>query len=95
MRMMRLLNVLRGDAKPSVESIGKGKFFYATALKSLKRDFGNAFYFSHTKLSELFDKPQLKANDRIALRDFHRKVKCINTCLKSMGYLQTFSLLNT
>ena len=41
-------------------------------------------------LSKLLDKPQLKANDRIALRDFHKKFKCINTWLKSMEYLQTF-----
>ena len=72
----RLLNVLRGDAKQSVESIGKSKDFYAVALKSLKQDFGNAFYVSHTKLSELSDKPHYKANDRIARRDFHQKVKC-------------------
>ena len=91
MRMEGLLNVLRGDAKWSVESIGKSKTFYAAALKSLKRHFRNAFYVSYTTLSELFDKPQLKANDCIALRDFHQKVKCINTWLKSMGYLQTFS----
>ena len=70
MRMERLLNVLRGGAKRSVESIDKSKFFYAAALKSLKQYFRDAFYVSHTKLSELFDKPQLKANDRVALRDF-------------------------
>ena len=54
-------------------------------LKSLKRYFGNAFYVFDTKLS-----PKIKANDQIALRDFHEKIKCINTWLKSMGYLQTF-----
>ena len=65
----------------------KSKIFYAATLKSLKRDFGNAFYMSYTKLSELFDKPQIKANDRIALGDFQRKIKCINTWLKFVGYL--------
>ena len=73
-----------------MESIGKSKIFYAAALKSLKQCFRDAFYVSHTKLSELFDKPQLKANDRIALRDFHQNIKCINTSLKSMEYLQLF-----
>ena len=34
---------------------------------------------------------QIKANDRRALRDFHQKVKCVNTWLKPMRYLQTFS----
>ena len=91
MRIERLLNVLSGDAKRSVESIGKSKIFYAAALKSLKRDFGNAFYVSYTKLSKLFDTPKIKAKDRITLRDFYQKVQCINTCLKSMRCLQTFS----
>ena len=59
-------------------------------LKPLKNYFGNAFYVFHTKLSELCDKPQIKANDHLALRGFHEKIKCINTWLKSMGYLQTF-----
>ena len=90
-RMERLLNVLTDDAKRLVESTGKSNIFYAAALKSLKRYFGNSFYVSHIKLSELFDKPQIKVNDHIALRGFHQKVKCINTSLKPMGYLKTFS----
>ena len=55
--MERLLNVLRGDAKRSVETISKSKVLYASALKSLKWNFGNALCVSHTELSELFDKP--------------------------------------
>ena len=57
MWMERLLNVLRGDAKRSVETISKSKVLYASALKSLKWNFGNALCVSHTELSELFDKP--------------------------------------
>ena len=41
-------NVLRDDAKRSVENIGKSKTFYAAALNLLKRDFGNAFHAFHT-----------------------------------------------
>ena len=41
MRMERLLITLEGEAKKSVESTGCEGIFYATALKSLKRDFGN------------------------------------------------------
>ena len=89
--MERLLNLVRGDAKQSVESISKSKIFYDAALKWLKRDFENAYYASHKKLSELLNKPQIKANDPIALRYFHQKVKCINTWLNSLGYLQTIS----
>ena len=88
--MKRLLSVLRGNAKRSGESIARKRISYAATLKSLKQDFGNSLYVHHTKLNELFGKPQIKANDGIALRDFHQKVKCINTWLKSIGYLQTF-----
>ena len=49
MRMERLLNVVSGDTKASVENIDKSKIFYADELKPLKRDFGDAFLmrFSH------------------------------------------------
>ena len=71
--MERLLNIFRGDVKWSVESISKSKIFFAAAFKLLKQDFGNAFYVSYTKLSKLFDKPQIKANDHIALGRFPSK----------------------
>ena len=68
MCMERLLSVLKGEAKKLVESIGKSGIFYATALKTLKRDFGNAFTVAYMKTKLLFDKPQLKHNDRISLK---------------------------
>ena len=37
-----------------------------------------------TKL--LFDKPQLKHNGRISLKDFQQQLKCHIVWLKSMGY---------
>ena len=66
--MKRILNVFKGDGKRSTESICKT--FYTAALKLLKRHFGNTFYVSPVKLSELFDKPQIKANNLITLRHF-------------------------
>ena len=53
--------------------MGKSKIFYVATLKSLKQDVGNAFYVSHTKLSELFDMPQIKASDHKALKRFPSK----------------------
>ena len=47
MRMERLLSVLKGEAKNSIISIGTSGLFYASALKSFKRDFGDSFG-SHT-----------------------------------------------
>ena len=54
MRMERLLSALEGEAKKSVESIGFEGIFYATALKSLKRDFGNPVLVSHLKIKSIF-----------------------------------------
>ena len=58
--MERLLSVLEGEAKRSVESIGISGIFYATALKTLKRDFGNPIVTGHLKMKHLFKQPQNK-----------------------------------
>ena len=49
-RMERLLSVLRGEAKKSVESIGRNCIFYATTLKCLRREFGNPNVVTNLKL---------------------------------------------
>ena len=43
----RLISVLEGEAKRSVESNGCNGILYVTALKSLKRDFGNSALVLH------------------------------------------------
>ena len=75
MRMKRLLSVLDGKAKRSIESTGCDGIFYATALKSLKRDFGNPVLVLHLKIKSIFDQPQLKPNDKIGLRTYHQQTK--------------------
>ena len=57
MRTEQLMSVLEGEAKRSVESIGCNGIFYATALKSLKRDFGNPVLVPHLKIMALLDQP--------------------------------------
>ena len=86
LRMERLCSVLDGEAKRVIEAIGKSGRFYATALKTLKRDFGNPLLVSHAKLKLLFDQPQIKGVDRMSLRRFHQHLKINNTWLLSLGY---------
>ena len=86
LKMDRLLSVLDGDAKRSIQSIGSSGIFYATALKALKRDYGNPIIVSHLRVKSLFEFPPIKSNDRIALRNFHQKLKITITWLKSIGY---------
>jgi len=90
-RMQRLHSVLIGDAKRSIDAIGRNGIFYATALKCLKREFGNPSLVTHLKLKALFDKPQIKPNDRVALKLYHQNLKCTVTWLVSMGYVSTLS----
>ena len=81
LKMDRLLSVLNGDTKRSIQSIGSSRTFYATALKALKRDYGNPIIASHLRIKSLFEFPPIK----IALRNFHQKLKITITWLKSKG----------
>ena len=74
-KMGRILNVLDGDANCSIQSIGSSRIFYATALKALKRDYGNPIMVSHLHLKSLFKLPPIKGSDKIALQNFHQKLK--------------------
>ena len=85
-RMTGLLSVLDGEAKLTLEAIGCNKTFYATALKTLKRDFGNTLIVAHSTLCSVFNKAQIEANDKVGLRQFHQQLKCNNSWLLSMGY---------
>ena len=84
--MERLCSVLYGEAKRVIETIGNTGRFYATALKTFKRDFGNRLLISHAKLKLLFDQPQIKSADRISLQRFHQQLKIKNAWLLSVGY---------
>ena len=85
-RIFRLLSVLEGEAKRTVEAIGCNKIFYDTALKILKRNFGNTLIVAHSRRSSVFDKAQIKANDKVGLRQFHQRSKRNNSSLLSVGY---------
>ena len=85
LKMGHLLSVL-GDAKRSIQSVGSSRIFYATTLKALKCDYGNPIIKSHLLVKSLFEFPPIKSNDRIALRNFHQKLKITIAWLKSIGY---------
>ena len=84
--MQRLLSVLEGEAKRSVEAIGHNGIFYTTALKSLKRDLDNPVIVSQLKIQFLLEQPQIKPNNKVILRHCHQQVKITNIWLLSMGY---------
>ena len=64
---MRLISLLDGDAKKAVQSIGSNRLFYASALKSLKSNFGNPLLVATFRVKTFFDKPHINGRERIAL----------------------------
>ena len=85
-RMERLISVLDGKAKRVVTSVGQSGIFYASALKTLKRNFGNPVVVSYMKLKTVLDLPHLPPNDYNGLRAYHQTLKAAITWLVSMGY---------
>ena len=84
--MLRLTGVLDGEAKRVMAAIDSNGIFYATALKTLKKNFGDPLLVAHLKIKVVFDRPQIKPNDKIGLRNFHQHLKICNSWLCSIGY---------
>ena len=90
--MTYLLSVLDGEAKKAIEAVGTCGLFYPSALKTLKGEFGNTLLVSHLRLKSIFNKTQIKANDRSALGEFHQQIKLNTTWLSSLGYIKPLYL---
>ena len=84
--MERLLSVLDGDAKRVVSAIGRNGLFYATALKALKREFGNPCTVSFLKLKAVLGQSQIQTDNQKGIKQFHQQLKTVITWLTSMGY---------
>ena len=84
--MDHLMNSLDGEAKRSVKTVGTNGYFYATALKALKRDFGNPLVVSHLKLPKLFDEKQIHIKDKLGLPSFHQQLRICISWLLPIGY---------
>ena len=67
-RMQRLLNILDGEVNRMIQFVGQSSIFYPTVLKCLRQDFGNQPVVLHWKLKALFDRPQLQAKNKPAIR---------------------------
>ena len=47
MRMTYLISAVEGEARRAIEAVGTSGLFYASALKALKREFGNTLLAAH------------------------------------------------
>ena len=73
------MNSLDDEVKNLVKTLGTNVYFYATALKVLKRYFSNPFVVSQLKLKTPFDLKQINIKDKLGLRSFHQQLRlCIS-----------------
>ena len=87
--MERLLSILDGEAKRTVTSIGRSGIFYATALKTLKRNFENPQLVTFLKLKSVLDLPQISSNNHTCLRSFHQQLKSLIAWLESVDNISS------
>ena len=84
-RMAYLFQNLDGEAKKAVESLGVTGHSYPTALKTLKRQFGNPNSVASAYLNDMLSSTYVPSKDRQALRDYHYQVKACTTWCVKMG----------
>ena len=89
--MEHLLSVLEGDAKWVVSAIGRNGLLYATALKTLKREFGNPEAVFFLKLKAVLDQSQMQTDDQKGLKQFHQQLKTVIPWLTSMVYISSIN----
>ena len=86
LRVDHLMNSVDGEAKKSVKTVGTNGYLYATALKVLKKEFGNPLVVLHLKLKKLFDQKKINIKDKLRLRSFHQQLCICMSWLSSIGY---------
>ncbi len=73
MRMVQLKMHLIGNAERAVSGLGSQGTMYATALKTLKEQFGQSSVIARAYTNKLVDKRKLASNDRQALQELSFK----------------------
>jgi hypothetical protein len=87
MRMVQLKMHLIGNAERAVSGLGSQGTMYATALKTLKEQFGQSSVIARACINKLVDKRKLASNDRQALQELSFDVvNCLAT-LKQINHL--------
>ena len=86
MRMIQLKMHLTGDAERSISGLGSKGIMYATALKTLKEQFGQRSVIARALISKLTSGDRIGRNDRTKLRDFSIDlINCLAT-IQCIGF---------
>ena len=86
-RMVQLKMHLTGRASRAVSGLGSQGKMYATALKTLKEQFGTPSAIARAHINKLLGKPKIQSNDRQALQELSFDVvNCVAT-LRQINHL--------
>ncbi|KAK3744933.1 hypothetical protein QZH41_007784 [Actinostola sp. cb2023] len=86
MRMIQLKMHITGDAERSISGLGSKGIMYATALKTLKEQFGQPSVIARALINSVTKGDRISRNDRERLREFSIDlVNCIAT-MQRIGY---------
>ena len=89
--MVQLKMHLIGNAERAVSGLGSQGIMYATALKTLKGQFGQPSAIARANISKLVDKRKLQTNDRQALQELSFDVVNCVTTLRQINRLADFN----
>ena len=73
--MLRLISLLDWVAEQVIPIIDLSGIFCTTVLETLKKNIGDKLLVAHLNIKVVFDCPQLIANNRIRLCNFHQHLK--------------------
>ena len=74
-RMTYLLSGFDSEAEKAIEAVETCVLFYASALKTLKKEFWNTLLVAHLHLKSVFNEPQIKSNNDQLYGNFTKTLK--------------------
>ena len=86
-RMAQLKMHVTGKAESTISGIGSQGIMYATALKTIKEQFGQPSVIARAYITSLIDKPKIQNNDRQALQELSFDVLNCVAVLKQIVHL--------
>ena len=91
-RMVQLRMHVTGDAERTISGLGLRGVMYATALKTLKENFGQPSVIARAFIRKITERKKIQPDDRQVLREFSLDM---TNCLATLRQINYFANVNT
>ena len=91
-QMVQLRMHVTGEAEHTISGLGSQGIMYATALKTLKENFGQPSVIARAFIRKITERRKIQPDDRQALREF--SLDMVN-CLATLRQINYFADVNT